>query len=87
MGVIETKVFKNANGLAIQLPDDLGFDEDMTVSIETLGKGVSIVPLTPPDPAEEKRKLTEFVARMRALGPPLPRQEREPIEFPERPGL
>lgn len=86
MGVIETKVFKNANGLAVQLPDYIGFDEDMIVSIETRGNGVSVMPVKPVDPVEEKRKLTEFVAQMLTLDP-LPRQEREPIEFPERPGL
>jgi hypothetical protein len=39
------------------------------------------------DPAEEKRKLVELVEAQAALPHPPEVEEREPIEFPDRPGL
>lgn len=39
------------------------------------------------DPAEEKRKLLELVEALRALPRPDEVEKREPIEFPDRPGL
>ncbi|WP_157215712.1 hypothetical protein [Flavisphingomonas formosensis] len=39
------------------------------------------------DPAGEKRKLHELVERLRALPHPDEVEQRELIEFPDRPGL
>lgn len=39
------------------------------------------------DPAEEKRRLLDLVAKLRALPRPPYVEERVPIEFPERPGI
>ncbi len=85
MGVIDTKTFKSGNSVAVRLPKELGFTADMPIEIERDGRSITIRPKF--DPVEEKRKVLELVEAMRALGPPLPHQPREPIEFPERFGL
>ena len=85
MGVIETRTFKSGNSVAIRLPKELGFAADMAVTIERVGNELKIKPLV--DPVEEKRKLSELVAALRAIGPVGEIETREPIEFPERHGL
>ena len=85
MGAIETKTFKSGNSVAIRLPKELGFLADMAVTIERVGNALQIVPMV--DPAEEKRQLDELVAALRAIGPVGEIEPREPIDFPDRPGL
>ena len=85
MGVIETRTFKSGNSVAVRLPTELGFAADVAVTIERVGNELKIRPLV--DPVEEKRKLSELVAALRAIGPVGEIETREPIEFPDRPGL
>ncbi len=85
MGIIESKTFKSGNSVAVHLPKELGFDADMPVAIERVGTTLTIRPLL--DPAEEKRKVLELVDALLALGPVGEIEKREPIEFPDRPGL
>jgi antitoxin VapB len=84
MGVIETKTFKSGNSVAVRLPSELGFEPDQKVTIERNGGALTIRPVT--DPIEEKRRLSRLIETLRALGP-IEVEKREPIEFPERPGL
>jgi antitoxin VapB len=85
MGAIETKTFRSGNSVAIRLPKELGFAADMAVTIERVGNALRIAPVI--DPAEEKRQLDELVAALRAIGPAGEIEPREPIDFPDRPGL
>lgn len=85
MSAIETKTFKSGNSVAIRLPKELGFGADIAVTIERVGNGLKIVPMI--DPAEEKRQLDQLVAALRAIGPVGEIEPREPIDFPDRPGL
>jgi antitoxin VapB len=85
MGVVETKIFKSGNSVAVRLPAELGFEAGVCVTVEKVGNEVKIKRMI--DPVEEKRKLSELVAALRALGPIADPEPREPIEFPERPGL
>ncbi|HEX8640898.1 MAG TPA: hypothetical protein VF704_07045 [Allosphingosinicella sp.] len=55
------------------------------VSIERNGNVLTVRPL--PDPDEERRKWLAFLDELARLSKPPSVQEREPIEFPERPGL
>ena len=85
MGAIETKTFVSGNSVALRLPKSLGIAADTAVRIERNGNVLTIVPLS--DPVDEKRKLAELVAALRAIGQPFDGvQKREPIEFPDRPG-
>ncbi|HEU4959949.1 MAG TPA: AbrB/MazE/SpoVT family DNA-binding domain-containing protein [Sphingomonas sp.] len=84
MGIIQTKAFKSGNSVAVRLPKEFGIEAGTSLMIEANGKGVTIQPVVDPD--EEKRKLSALVAALRELGP-IEVQRREPIEFPDRPGL
>jgi antitoxin VapB len=85
MGAITTKIFKSGNSVAVRLPVELGFEEGLSVTVERDGTGIKINPVI--DPVEEKRKVSELVAALRALGPIDDVEPREPIDFPERPGF
>jgi antitoxin VapB len=85
MGAHETKTFKSGNSVALRLPKALGVGPDERMVIERNGDVLTIRRLK--DPAEEKRKLLELVEALRALPRPDEVEKREPIEFPDRPGL
>ena len=84
MGVVETKIFKSGNSLAVRLPAGLGFEAGVSVTVEGVGNEVKIKRVI--DPVEEKRKLSELVAALRALGPAGEVGPREPVDIPEREG-
>lgn len=85
MGAHETKTFRSGNSVALRLPKALAIGPDERMLIEQDGDVLTIRRLH--DPAEEKRKLEQLVADLRAIGRPGVIEKREPIEFPERPGL
>ena len=85
MNAITTRTFKSGNSVAVRLPVGLGVPANVEVTIERQGEGFVVMPTR--DPAEEKRKWLAFLDEMAALPKPSSVQEREPIEFPERPGL
>jgi hypothetical protein len=67
----------------------LGFEAGTEVTIRRIGNRLEIAPLL--DPAQERQALRDMLDEIRAIweeagGPPEP-QRREPIEFPDRPGL
>ena len=89
MGAIETRTFKSGNSVAVRLPRELGLEAGARVTIRRIGNKLEIAPQD--DPAEEQRALQDMVSEIRAIwqaasGPPDP-DPREPIEFPDRPGL
>lgn len=85
MDMPQTKTFKSGNSEAVRLPQGIGFGVGVAVHIERDGDRVVITPAR--NAAEEKRKLIELVEALQALGRPGEVEEREPIEFPDRPGL
>lgn len=86
MSPIRSKTFKSGNSVAVRLPKEIGFVADMKVMIERNGDVVTIRPAY--DAAEEKRKLLAMLADLQAIGAPQDSpQERDPFEFPDRPGL
>lgn len=87
--VVETKTFKSGNSVAVRLPKELGLEAGAEVTIRKIGNRLEIAPRI--DPEQEKRALLEMLDEIRAIweeagGPPEPGR-REPIEFPDRPGL
>jgi len=84
MGVIETKIFKSGNSAAVRLPRELGFEPGMLVRIEKRGSRLDIVPVVD---ADEQHRLAAMVERLRSDEPLGEIQDRERIEFPDRPGL
>ncbi|MBV9881870.1 MAG: AbrB/MazE/SpoVT family DNA-binding domain-containing protein [Sphingomonadaceae bacterium] len=85
MNAISSRTFKSGNSIALRLPRALGIGADVEMQIERNGDVLIVRRLK--DPAEEKRRLREMVAELESLPKPPSVQEREPIEFPERPGL
>jgi antitoxin VapB len=85
MGMPETRTFKSGNSEAVRLPQGIGFGVGVAVNVERDGDRVVITPAR--DPAEEKRRLRELVEALQALDRPGEVEEREPVEFPDRPGL
>lgn len=85
MGAIETKTFKSGNSVAVRLPKELGLASDVTVTLEKVGDTIRIKPVE--GTQDGKLRVARLVAALRAIGPVDETGEREPIEFPERPGL
>lgn len=86
MEVPQTKTFKSGNSEAVRLPRGIGFGVGVTVNIERDGDRVVITQAG--NPSEEKARLLALLADLEAIGsPPDGVQDREPFEFPERPGL
>lgn len=83
---VNTRTFKSGNSEVVRLPKGLGFGIGTEVRIEREGDRVVLSATT--DPAAPKRELLRLLADLEAIGrPPGPRQDREPFEFPDRPGL
>ena len=86
MGVHETKTFMSGNSVAVRLPRALGFGPDQRVLIEQQGSTITIRPAE--DPEQVRRELKQLCDDLLAIGPPPDGvQDRDPFEFPERPGL
>lgn len=70
----------------MRLPKGLGFGIGTEVLVEREGERVVLTPVS--DPAAEKKRLLGMLARLQAIGAPADGvQDRDPFEFPERPGL
>lgn len=80
MGAYTTKTFRSGNSEAVRLPRELGFGVDVEVEITRHGDTVSVRP-------KSSRTMQDLVDALRKLPRPPSIQEREPIEWPERPGL
>jgi len=85
MGIVDSKTFKSGNSIAVRLPKEIAFAADTRVTIERNGDVITIRPAA--DAAKEKKRLLDLVALLEALPVPGEPEEREPIEFPDRPGL
>ena len=80
MNAVTTRTFRSGNSEAVRLPKEMAFGEGVEVEIVRSGDVVTI------------RKKARFSGRdlieaLDALPTPKQVQPREPIEFPERPGL
>jgi antitoxin VapB len=77
---VDGKTFRSGNSEAVRLPKEVAFGKDVAVTIRREGDIITITP--------KKKTMAELVRRLREIGPPADGvQEREPIEWPERPGL
>jgi len=82
---VHTKTFKSGNSVAVRLPKGFAIPANVEVALEKSGDTVTIRTLR--DPADEKRRFLEMLDVLRALPKPPHIEKREPIEFPDRPGL
>jgi antitoxin VapB len=81
----KTSAFKSGNSIAVRLPKDFGINAGDELELVQRGNKIELRRVV--DPEYEKAQLHELVSRLRALGPVKDQQPREPIEFPDRPGL
>ncbi len=83
--IVKTSAFKSGNSVAVRLPKAFGIKPGDRLEIEQAGRDLKIHIVDDPD--YERAQLAELVRRLRALGPVKSPVPREPIEFPDRPGL
>ena len=84
MGVVQSRTFRSGEGIALELPDELAIGPDLAVLIERHGDTLTIRPAGEPGKVKTG---AELVAALKAYPRPSSVQERDPIEWPERPGL
>lgn len=80
-----TRTFKSGNSEAIRLPKGLGFGIGTDLTIERRGNEVVLRPVQDAEAARAVNR--ELIRRLREIGPVGEIEKREPIEFPDRPGL
>lgn len=80
MGEISTRVFRLRDGVAIELPEALGFPPGTEVVVTREGDGITVRPVR-----DAKSRNAELARRLREIGPPSEPMVREPIDWPERP--
>jgi antitoxin VapB len=77
---VDSKTFKSGNSEALRLPREVALGTDVEVTIRRVGDTLTITPKC-------RKTMAELVDRLKALPKPDYIEERDPIEFPERPGL
>jgi antitoxin VapB len=82
---IHTKTFKSGNSEAVRLPKGMGFGIGTEVMAERHGDRIILTPAH--DPSVKRKKLLDMLDALRALPKPSRIQKRDPIIFPDRPGL
>jgi antitoxin VapB len=80
MTSVASKVFRSGNSEAVRLPREVAYGRDIDVVVERHGDVVTIYP-------KPEMDFREMLRELRKLPRPTTVQEREPIEFPDRPGL
>jgi antitoxin VapB len=80
MKIVRSRTFKSGNSEAVRLPKDMAFGVGTEIDIIDNGGTITL---------RRPNKFTgrDLIAALEALPRPDHVQEREPIEFPERPGL
>lgn len=79
MTTARTRTFKSGNSQAIRLPKDLAYPDGTELVVERAGDVITISPVRP--------SIKEMLRQLDELPKPTTVEEREDIEFPERPGL
>jgi antitoxin VapB len=83
---VRSKTFRSGNSEAVRLPKGIGFGIGTDVLVEREGDRIVLTPVR--DPVAEKKRLLGMLARLQAIGAPEDGvQDRDPFEFPDRPGL
>ncbi|QYU69155.1 hypothetical protein J4558_03150 [Leptolyngbya sp. 15MV] len=80
-----TKTFKSGNSVAVRLPKGFGIPEGAEVELDKAGNTVTL--RLARDPEVEKARVLKMLDDLAAIGPVGEVEKREPIEFPDRPGL
>jgi antitoxin VapB len=82
---VHTRTFKSGNSVAVRLPKGFAIPEGVEVELDKSGDVVTI--RLARDPAEVRNRMRKLVEELEAIGSIGEVEKREPIEFPDRPGL
>ena len=82
---VHTKTFKSGNSVAVRLPKGFAIDAGVEVELDKNGDVVTI--RLARDAAQVRSRMRKLVEELEAIGPVGEVKKREPIEFPDRPGL
>lgn len=86
--IVWSRTFRSGDDIAVCLPAVLGIEEGVEFELIENGHAIVLKPVDTPEMTAKKlanwRKMLED---LRARGPVGEIEVREPIEFPERPGL
>jgi antitoxin VapB len=82
---VNARTFKSGNSEAVRLPKGLGFGIGTEVRIERNGDRVVLIAVR--DEAAAKARWLKMLDELKALPKPPYIEKREPVEFPDRPGL
>jgi antitoxin VapB len=82
---VHTKTFKSGNSVAVRLPKGFAIPEGVEVELDKSGDIVTI--RLARDPAQVRSRMRKLIEELEAIGPIGEIEKREPIEFPDRPGL
>jgi len=82
---VHTKTFKSGNSVAVRLPKGFAIPEGVEVELDKSGDVVTI--RLARDPAEVKNRMRKLIEELEAIGRSGEIEKREPIVFPDRPGL
>jgi antitoxin VapB len=83
MKIAESRTFRTGGKVAVELPEQFGIAEGMEVEMRSYGREIYIrVKRDKPS-----MSMAELAKELEKLPKPSSIEKREPIEFPERPGL
>lgn len=82
---VHTRTFKSGNSVAVRLPK--GFDIPAGTEVELDRSGDVVTVRLTRDPAEVRSRMRKLIDELEDIGPIGEIEKREPIEFPDRPGL
>jgi antitoxin VapB len=79
MSVARTRTFRSGNSEAIRLPRNVAFGEGVELVVVRSGDVMTIYPA--------RMSISEMIEHLRELPAPDSVEERDKLEFPDRPGL
>ena len=82
MSTVRTKTFKSGNSEAVRLPKEIAFGEGVELVAVRSGDVLTLYPAQ-----QTTMSLEDMFEALNKLPAPPEVEEREPIEFPDRPGL
>ncbi len=82
---VHTKTFKSGNSVAVRLPKGFAIPEGTEVELDKAGDVVTI--RLARDPAKVRNRMRKLIEELEEIGRTGEIEKREPIEFPDRPGL
>jgi antitoxin VapB len=83
---VHTRAFKSGNSVAVRLPKGFAIPAGAELELDKSGDTVTI--RITRDRDEVRRQLQKLTADLEAIGaPPDGVQQRDPFDFPDRPGL